>query len=482
MNFRKLELEKSQLEKRLQEAALNGEKQMQEIHDLNEEIQRKNGFIEDLKRETGSLNRDLEMLMKQNQELEGKSRLAEAERDQIKAEINPLRRLGETSQAARPPGSPRSSMDVLETRLFRQVGNASKQLEILAKTNAMAQGEKDQLYDQVRKSSGEVNSALRNVMSILEQIALFTKVSANVTAHEATLDGALSELSKLVTALLTEFESLKKEKILLSQETKSYVDQLAQFKSQTDRAKDQTRNATESLSLVEAELGEVKSQLYKLTNEHSMITQTLKTCQDVELPRYREHCVSLQRAVDTLQRELEEGDQKTAAYRAEIEKLRAQCSDLEQNATKTTMDSQQRMQELTTLRQLKSDLLSKLEKQEELTAQVTAKLDETKVQLAVVERAKVAVEENVGKELRNLHHANAELKSQLSALSSGKSSNEERVNRLQSSLRFVEEQNVELEKKLYTKESLYSALFKERQVLAVEKETLEGEVSNLRAY
>ncbi|PJF18745.1 hypothetical protein PSACC_01424 [Paramicrosporidium saccamoebae] len=474
LKVKKLELECLGLEKKLADFGDKMEKQMEEINDLNGELSVKNGLIDTLKGEMSSLHKEMEMLMRQNQELDAKLRIAESERDQVRSDINPLRRLEQLAA----PGSPRSSMDVMESRLIREVGHTSKQLEVLAKTHALSQSEKEQLADSTRRLTTELNLSLRGIMEILETIAIKTGVAANVNAHDVTLEVAIKELEKLCSALLNEYESLKREKDVNAAELKATVDQLVTLKSQTERARDQCRNATESLSMVEGELEVTRSALTKTRQEQALLEKRLQSYDEFELPKYREQCVTLQESVKTLEQELEERENRIVGYKNELAKMRMHCTQLEENATKTSVDSRTLHEEIVQLRTAKQDLLKMLEKQENLSVEASRRLEDAKQQLAQAERTKQAVEENMSKEVRTLHLANSELRSQLAAASSGKNTNEDRMARLQTNLRYVEQSNEELLKKLQAKDATYSALLRERELLAVEKQTLERELAD----
>lgn len=463
--------------KKLADSQKISEEQRGEIADLTEELQAKNVFVQQVKEESHSLHSEVEMLTRKNQELEGRVRIVENERDSIKADLDPARR--KLFENVHPPGSPRSSMDLVESKLLRQVGDATKRMEILQKSNALSQNEREQLSEQSRRLLGEIGASLRGMAAIFERINVVTGLRGNFTT-DTTLDRAVEELGKLCEAVLGEYDDNRRQKDGLALDLRQAHEDLALARHQAEKSREQTRHAQEQLGTFEREYDAIRGQYQKSQNDLVRMEQQLKTTSELELPKYREQCVTLQNAVKTLETELASRDRRQAELRQDAEALRRRCAELEGEASRVSADSALRMEEVQQMRAQRKELLQKLAHSEELSAQASGRLDDVQQQLAHAERLKSALEENFNKELRALHNSNAELKGQLAAVASGKTNNDQRLERAQQSLRMVEQNNEELLTKLKAKDASYSALLREHEVLSVERQTIARELADVQ--
>lgn len=466
--------------KKIAESARTIEGLQEEKRELLEEIQMKNNFVEQVKTECQELQAELQTLMHQKQEAENRARIAEHERDNIRAEMDPARRRLLETVGPQTPGSPRSSIDLVESRLMKQVGAASKQMEMMAKSNALSQSERETLLENTRKLTAEINGALRNLMVVFERIAHLTGISpVNANGNflnEVTLERAVDELNKIVEVILRDYDDCRRQKSSLADDLRNAHQETALLQHTAEKYREQAAQALEQLATVEKDLDTTRSQLTKAKNEAFHLEQQLKATNELELPKYREQCVTLQNAVKTLENELAVRERRLAETRGEMDTLRRCCVELENQSSKVSADSAGLQEEVATLRSQKQELLQKLLSQEELVAQTSALLDDTKQQLAKAERVKAHLQENFNREMREMHSANSDLKAQLAAISSGKSTNDQRLERLQAGLRFVEQSNDELKAKLQAKEAAHSALLRDHEILIVEKQNLEREL------
>lgn len=451
----------------------------QEIKELQDELVTKNTFVQQVKSESQTVHAELEMLMRQKQELEGRLRLAENERDTIKAELDPARRrLMETvGQQQAPPGSPRSSMDLMESRLLRHMGAASKQMELLTKSQALSQNEKEHLQGELRRLMSEINGGMRTVMVIFERITSHTGIRPTLV-NEMGIERALEEVAKLVEALLNDYDDVRQHGEGIANDLKTAHEEVAQLRHMNDKLNERARVAQEQLSLVEQEAETVRLTGERQEVELLKLQKQLRTINDVDLARYREQCVTLQSTVATLENELAAREKRLFDAKLELEAQRRRSSELEAELARTSADSLSHGEELASLRKERNDLQTRLVVQEDVVAEASKKLEEARQQLTMAERTKVRIQESFEKELRSLHAINSELKVQLTAATTGKTTNDMRLERLQTSLSLLESTNEELLAKLHTKEAAYSAVLREHETLVIEKQTMERELAD----
>lgn len=107
-----MELEINANQKRHSEATRNIQMREEEIKELNQELSEKCSLIQQNHQELQNAHTELEVEMRKNQDLENRLKMAENERDAIRAELDPIRR--RFAEGLKDPGSPR----VLSRTLF----------------------------------------------------------------------------------------------------------------------------------------------------------------------------------------------------------------------------------------------------------------------------------------------------------------------------------------------------------------------------
>ena len=480
--IRQLELDLANAHKRLQEAERGADGLREENRELQEELQSKNVFVQQVKTECQALHVELQTLLHAKQEAENRARIAENERDHIRNELDPARRRLMETVVAQAPSSPRSSLDLIESRLMKQVGDASKQLELMSKTQALSHSEREALQETTRRLTAEINTASRSLLRILERMALITGIQPERMVgggdHPAIvgLDGLVDEINRMIEAVLGEFDESRRQNATLGQELREAHDELATLLHNHEKAKEQAREAAQLVEQIERDAEAVRGELQRVKTDYFKLEQQYKATAGTELPKYREQCVTLQGAVQTLERELAARDKRIAEVKLELDATRRRCAEYEQEMARVAADASIGQDEVIELRRQKNEVIDRLTRQEELLAQTTLLLDEKKQALTQAERVRTALQENFNKEVRELHNSNADLKAQLAAAASGRSSNDQRVERLQASLKFVEQSNEELMAKLHSKETAYSAILREHEVLVVEKQNIERQL------
>lgn len=475
--IRHLELENSSLQKKLVEVNKLLADREGEIQELHEELKSKNSFVQQVKAESQTVHAELEMLLRQKQELEGKVRIVENERDSIRAELDPTRRriLEATVTSPQTPGSPRSSMDLVESRLLRQMGNTTKQLEMLAKSNALSQSEKEHLQVESRRLANEIHAGLRTLLTIFERIVKFTGLKPTLP-DDLTIDMAIEELAKIVEALLNDYDDVKRHDKNVTDSLRDAHEEIAQLKHNNDKLNERVRVAQEQLSIVEQEAEEARLNLEKQEIELSKAQKQLKYTQDVDMTRYREQIAQLSSDMATLEAELKAREERLKDAKLLNDSMRSRCAELELQLARVSDTTTNNQNEVERLRKERTELLARLATQEDLMGEASQKLEQVQQQLVMAERTKEALQETFQKELRSLNITNAELKAQLSSVSSGKSTNELRLERLQESLNSLQVAYEELHAKYQAKEISYLTTVKEREEIVLAKQALEREL------
>lgn len=369
--------------------------------------------------------------------------------------------------------------------MLRQVGTTTKQLEVLSKTNELTQGEKEKLMAQSQRLMNEVTSGVRSIVILYEKIAMATRLAtqaqlSSINSAEMTLDQAVGELAKLLEVVISEFSDAQHQREALTHDLRSAHDELAFVSHSSEKAKEGARLAQEKLSSVEKQLETTHEQLVQSQSNQFRLEQSLKATQELELPKYREQCVTLQNAIKTLETELSARDRRCNELRTELDNVRRRCVELEAEISQNATSAHMRHEEVATVRRQQEELLNKLSMQEDLNAQLGKKLDDVTLQLTQAERVKSAVEESFQRQIKNLHQSTNELRSQLAQASSGKSTNDQRIERLQGTVNYLETTYEECLTKLQVKEAAYSSLLREHELASIERETLDRDLQEVR--
>lgn len=166
---KQLELDLSSSNNKLSEANNTINRYKSEIVGLEEEIKVKSDTLRKFKDDISASTTDISLVSRQMQELQDRLKRSEEEKEEILQEKEALRkgleraeshiRVKETLQQGgnNPSNSPvRNSLDVLESKLLKELGHAHRRVTDLEKQTNLSHGERDQLITQARRTGQDL--------------------------------------------------------------------------------------------------------------------------------------------------------------------------------------------------------------------------------------------------------------------------------------------------------------------------------------
>jgi chromosome segregation ATPase len=157
---KQLELDLVGCQKKLNEANNTISRHQQEILSLEDELNNKNETLKQFKADFEDSTSEMNFFTKQVQDLQEKLKRVEEERDlAVKEKENAKKGLEKVENQLRinqTLSSPRNSLDILESKLLKELGHAHKRVTDLEKQTNLSHGERDQLINQARKTSQDL--------------------------------------------------------------------------------------------------------------------------------------------------------------------------------------------------------------------------------------------------------------------------------------------------------------------------------------
>lgn len=453
-----------------------------ELEELREELSLKVGFLEQIRLECRQLHADLELSHRQRQELE--KRCADLQ-EELSNSSNDNRNNSQNSNAMdiildQTPGTPNSSgIDMMETRMVNQIGRTSAQLSQLSRSNELSITEREALQNRLATLDISTAATIKGLHRLCERLNQggFGHLSSdnndendeNENNENKTADHLIKQLNDSTLKMMLELSSVKERADFLEKEYAAQKD--INVMSQRDNKErlaaieKKLSKERESKEEIELQLREAKEALLK--SEHQ-----LRVLKENELPRYKEQVVQQQHSLRTMEEELQERQNVLQSVRQKEQQRLETISALEAEKLTLSNDLQSLEREIIVLKERNSSFKSKLTKQEQDLKEMNSVLEEEKEKLSSAEKVKEKVEQRWKGEMMALHQANSDLRSQLGNLSSGKIGNEERLQRLQGHLRYLEGVNDEMIAKATQKSKELALLEKEHNSLLDERHSL----------
>lgn len=460
-----------------------------ELEELREELSLKVGFLEQIRLECRQLHADLELSHRQRQELE--KRIGDLEEDLSNSSNN-----NSNSNNAmdiildQTPGTPNSSgIDIMETRMVNQIGRTSAQLSQLSRSNELSITEREELQNRLTTLDISTANTIKGLHRLCERLNQggfgHHSDSDNVNdSQNKTADDFIKQLNDLTLKMMLELSSVKERADFLEKE----------FAAQKDINAMSQRDNKERLAAIEKKLTqererkeEIELQLRVAKEALLKSEHQLRVLRENELPRYKEQVVQQQHSLRTMEEELQERQNVLQGVRQKEQQRLETIAALEAEKLTLSNDLQSLQKEIVTLKERNSSFKAKLSKQEQDLKEMNSVLEEEKEKLSSSEKVKEKVEQRWKGEMMALHQANSDLRSQLGNLSSGKIGNEERLQRLQGHLRYLEGVNDEMiakatqkSKELALLEKEHNSLLDERHSLAQRIKQREHELSSVQ--
>ncbi len=159
--IKQLELDVQSANNRLNDANSQVARYKSEIISLEEELSTKNETLKKFKDDISASTSDISLFSRQMQELQDRLKRSEEEKEELLHEKDRYRKGLEKAEShlrvnATISSPVRNSLDVLESKLLKELGNAHKRVNDLEKQTNLSQGEREQLISQARRTGQDL--------------------------------------------------------------------------------------------------------------------------------------------------------------------------------------------------------------------------------------------------------------------------------------------------------------------------------------
>lgn len=171
--IKQLELDLQSANNRLSDANNAIGRYKSEILSLEEELCTKSETIKKFKEDISASTSDISLFSRQMQELQDRLKRSEEEKEELLREKERYRKGLEKAESHLRVNSTlsspvRNSLDVLESKLLKELGNAHKRVNDLEKQTNLSQGEREQLISQARRTGQDL---MVNIYFIINDIS-----------------------------------------------------------------------------------------------------------------------------------------------------------------------------------------------------------------------------------------------------------------------------------------------------------------------
>lgn len=194
--------EMSAQQKRLLDAQHTIERLEDEVRSLEEELQSKNALLHQFKTDSQGVSSELEMISRQMADLQEALRATQTERDNLIRERDSIKRNTLNEVAKQTGMSPRSSLDLLESKLMRELGQATKRLHELEKQTEVGQGEREQLLGQSHNLATSLEQATQAMRHLGAKMA--PAVGMEVNGGSGAFPEVFAQVERATDSLLRE--------------------------------------------------------------------------------------------------------------------------------------------------------------------------------------------------------------------------------------------------------------------------------------
>lgn len=458
-------------QRRLGEAQANAARLEGEIASLEEELRMKNALIHQIRADTQGMASDMEMLTRQIVDLQQSLATCKEERDTLLKERDNLKRnlQLDSVRLQATPASPRSSLDLLESKLMRELSQATRRLQDLEKQTETTQSEKEQFASQ----SKSLASGLEQATEAIKYLGQKLSGGALQFPPQVHFPQAFEQVERVTDHLLKDYEEHRNMKAMLSDSVALKDSTIAEMRQERQRLESQLDQQTSALGQMQTGLAERGTEIERLQEMLCEYQRKANEAYEHEVPRLSAEVAQLKEQLtrctadlDRSLQELSQAQQASADYRRRWEESEA-------SACEANSASSDRMVQINQLQQARADLLKKLAASEDLVKPLNKRMEELRAQLEHAEKVKQAVEEGFSRQLKSLHAANTELKLQMAANSTGASDANARTERLNAAVEALRAEKEGLFNRLQAKENSLGSLQQELESVRSEKRALE---------
>lgn len=483
---KQLELDLHTAQNRLSEANSTIARQKAEIAALEEELATKSETMRKFREDISASTSDISLFTRQMQELQDRLKRSEEEKEGLMREKEAIRKSLEKAESqirvTNTISSPvRNSLDVLESKLLKELGQAHKRVTDLEKQTNLSQGEREQLLVQARKATQDLTIGIKSLQLLAGKIV---EVAFPGKVLPDNVDGivmAVEQVEALCRDVLVELEESRLN-------VRDLESQIARANENLTSAVKERDDLSSSLSAAEVQVQKLSLDLSAKTSELRQAAETTRSLQarirdmsEQDVPKWQREAEKATERVRQLTQFVENYQSQLQATQVENEELAKKYAEVQQMAVRAQSELADVRESAHRAIKQRDECVERLAQQEAIAASATKRLEELQNRVGHSEKVKSAVEEQFNRELKALHAANGELKGQLSVAQAARSELTQRVDRLSQLLREAERSSEDLVERARTSESSLSALRREHEILLLEHKTLEGELADKQA-
>lgn len=300
----------------------------------------------------------------------------------------------------------------------------------------------------------------------------------NVSSEVESLEQAVEQVEVLCRDVLVELEESR----LTVKDLDSQVTRVNENLTESNKERDQIAN---SLSAAEVQLQKLSLDLNSKSSELRTASETNRNLQnrlremtEIEIPKWQREAEKATERVKQLGHFVENYETTLKQSQQENEEVTKKYGELQQICSRIQSELSEVKEFNSRLQEQRDELVERLSIQENATHSAQKRFEELQGRVGHTEKVKSSIEEQFNRELKNLHSVNAELKGQLSMALNSRNELTQRVDRLSQLLREAERGQDEIIEKGRQAEGQLSALRREHEILVLEHETFEKELSD----
>jgi len=471
------EAESSAIQKRLLDAQHTIERLEEEQRALEEELQAKNTLMHQFKLDSQSMSQEMELITRQMAELQDALRACQTERDNLARERDAIKRstLQEVARQTGIGGSPaRSSLDLLESKLMRELGQATKRLHELEKQTETSQGEKQHLQGQSQSLAASLEQATHAIRHLGAKLSPIATIE---TGPALSFPEVFSQVERATDSLIRECVEQRQNKAVLSETLSKQEQMSSQLQADRQRLEMELMRTENRLNELQSHVASREEELKRSVAAAEEWQRKASSAYDAELPRLHEELLQARNQMGSLQSEMEAARYELSRVQQAAGEFKSKWEEAQSIAIQASSESSDRLAHIAQLQQSRADLAKRLAASEELTQSLTRKVDELRGQLEHADKVKAAVEEGFNRQLKQMHAQNSELKLTLASQSSGSSDANARLERLNAAMDSLRLEKDSLFNKLQSKEHSIGSLQQELDTLRLDRKRTETDLA-----
>lgn len=473
--LKQLEMDNQTLQKRLQETQQQLEVREGETATLEEEVARKVELIHQFKMDLHHANTEMELLSRQTIELQNQVRLGQEERDEISRQLQQLQQSTGPNLAV--TQSPRSSMDLIESKLLREMGQAMKKFQSLERETEQSAQERGQLVSQAQYLAQELQQGVQGVASLIDRICLNAGVEQRSLPADVNLAGVLVELEDVCAAVIEDYETVKRDRVIMESELGTLQKGLEVLRVERQQLEEEAESLREHQNQLQHALKDKDDTVAHWEQLAGQLEQRLSLVLEHDLPAHQRELAQAKEALEAAQQERARLHQQLEEAQRKHRELQERCEHLNSLAVASSSEATERANQVAKMQQAREELLKRLAGQEENGAHLSKRIAELQQQLEHAQLVKNTMQESFSRDLKAAHSEAIQLRSQLAERTTGSSDLNHRLEKMQASLRAAEKESELLHERLQMKEGLLSTLNREHEATVLEKRALEQELS-----